>query len=106
MANLFHDIFCFIFCFHFYLCREALDTLEESIKFASKILHIDTTDVNPMFFVHDDQILNLREDIITEGNIRDILLKGATASDDTCFIAPPGNIPVELENKNFAIIRK
>lgn len=79
-----------------------MDTLEESIEFASKILHIDTSSVKPLYFVHEDQILNLREDKINEGNIRDDILKNAAATDDTCFIAPPGNIPVELENKEFA----
>lgn len=82
-------------------CREALDTLDESIEFASKILHIDTSNVKPLYFVHEDHQLNLREDIVTEGNIRDVILENASATDDTCFIAPPGNIPVELEKKTF-----
>lgn len=79
-----------------------MDTLEESIEFASKILHIDTANVQPMYFVHEDQQLNLREDTVAEGNIRDDLLKNATINDDTCFVAPPGNIPVEMEKKDFA----
>lgn len=79
-----------------------MDTLEESIEFASKILHIDTSNVNPLYFVHEDQLLNLREDIVVEGNIRDVILQNAAATDDTCFIAPPGNIPVELQEKDFA----
>lgn len=56
-----------------------------------------------MHFVHEDAQLELREDKVTEGNIRDILLANAPVTDDTCFIAPPGNIPVELEEKAFSI---
>lgn len=84
--------------FHF---REALKTLEDSIEFASKILHIDTTGVEPMYFVHENQSLPLRDDIISEGNIREELLENAPINDDTCFVAPPGNIPVELEEQEF-----
>lgn len=84
------------------MCREALNTLEESIEFASQILHIDTSNVQPLYFVHADDQLNFRQDIANEGNIRDLILKNAPATDDTCFIAPPGNIPVELEKRNFA----
>lgn len=51
--------------------------------------------------MHEDQSLELREDIKTEGNIRAILLENAPLADDDCFIAPPGNIPVELEEKDF-----
>lgn len=56
-----------------------------------------------MYFVHENEDLQLREDEVTEGNIRDSLLANAQLTDDTCFIAPPGNIPVELDEKDFAI---
>lgn len=81
--------------------REALQTLEESIEFASKILEIDTTNIEPLYFVNEDQSLELREDNITEGKIRDILLENAPITGDECFIAPPGNVPVELDEKKF-----
>lgn len=84
--------------FHF---REALRTLEDSIEFASKILDIDTVGVEPIYFVHEHQYLSLRDDIASEGNIRDELLENAPINDDTCFVAPPGNIPVELEEQEF-----
>lgn len=61
--------------------------------------------MKPLYFVHENQQLHLREDIVTEGNIRDSVLKNAAATDDTCFIAPPGNIPVELEEKDFAVAK-
>lgn len=53
--------------------------------------------------MHQDQSLVVRKDIITEKNSRDDVLKNAAETDDTCFIAPPGNIPVELEKKQFEV---
>lgn len=64
-------------------------------------MHVDTTDVEPMYFVHEDQYLELRDDKVTEGNIREALLANAPINDDICFVAPPGNIPVELEEQDF-----
>lgn len=54
-----------------------------------------------MYFVNEDQYLGLREDQVTEGNIRDELLRNAPINDDVCFVAPPGNIPVELDEKTL-----
>lgn len=78
-----------------------MDTLEDSIEFATKILHVDTSGVEPMYFVHEHQYLQLRDDIVTEGDIREELLSNAPVNDDICFVAPPGNIPVELEEQDF-----
>lgn len=54
-----------------------------------------------MYFVNEDQYLMLREDEVTEGNIRDELLLNAPVNDDVCFVAPPGNIPVDLDDKDL-----
>lgn len=78
-----------------------MNTLQDSIEFATKILNIDTTGVEPMYFVHEDHYLGLRDDQVTEGNIRDDLLRNAPINDDVCFVAPPGNIPVELDEKTL-----
>lgn len=83
-----------------------MKTLEDSIEFASKIFHVDTTNVEPMYFVHEDQYLALRDDVVTEGNVREDLLANAPINDDICFVAPPGNIPVELEEQEFKTTTK
>lgn len=87
------------------ILREALKTLEDSIEFASKILNVDTSGVEPMYFVNEDQYLMLREDEVTEGNIRDELLRNAPINDDVCFVAPPGNIPVDLDEKDLLEVK-
>lgn len=83
------------------ISREALRNLQDSIEFASKILHIDTSALEPMYFVHENQYIELRDDIVTEGNIREELLGNAPVNDDVCFVAPPGNVPVEMEEQEF-----
>lgn len=88
-------IYC-IYCF-----REALNTLEESIAFASKILHIDTTNVEPLYAVHQDQYLELRDDEVTEGNIAKELLNNSPLIEEEYFVSPPGNVELEAEEKDF-----
>lgn len=75
--------------------REAIRTLEDSIEFASKILHIDTTNVEPMYTVLEDQDLYLREDLENDGNCREAILSNAKVKEEDYFVAPPGNIPLE-----------
>lgn len=78
-------------CFY----REAIRTLEESIEFGTKILHIDTTDVEPLYTVLEQQNLYLRQDEINDGNCRDEILSNAKITEEDYFVAPPGNIPLE-----------
>lgn len=76
--------------------REAVKVLEDSIEFASKIHNIDTTDVQPLYSVLENYPLELREDIVTEGKIREDLMKNAKkAEDESYFIAPVGNVPLK-----------
>lgn len=81
--------------------KEALTTLENSIEFAEKILHIDTTNVLPLYTVLEDQNLYLREDSVTEGNCREDILRGAKVTEEDYFVSPPGNIPLQQKDKDF-----
>lgn len=85
----------------FIFLREALNTLEESIAFASKILHIDTTNVEPLYAVHQDQFLELRDDEANEGDIATKLLKNSPLTEEEYFVSPPGNVELEAEEKDF-----
>lgn len=69
--------------------------LEDSIEFASKIQNIDTTNVLPLYTVLENQPLELRDDKITEGRIKEDIMRNAKKSEDgTYFIAPVGNVPL------------
>lgn len=39
--------------------------------------------------------LRVREDLNTEGNCKEAILKNATLTEEDYFVAPPGNIPIE-----------
>lgn len=81
--------------------KEALKTLQDSIEFANRIVDIDTTGVEPLYTVLEDRELELREDEVTDGNIRGDILKNAKVIEEDYFVAPPGNIPLEQEDKKF-----
>lgn len=74
---------------------EAIRTLEDSIEFASKILDIPTDNVAPLYTVLEDQQLELRPDLVTDGNCRDAILANASLTEEEYFVAPPGNIPLD-----------
>ncbi|XP_056643681.1 glutamyl-tRNA(Gln) amidotransferase subunit C, mitochondrial [Diorhabda sublineata] len=75
--------------------KKAIETLEAKLKFADQILQVNTTNVEPLITPLEDFPLRLREDIVTEGNYRDDILKNASLVEDEYFVAPPGNIPLE-----------
>jgi aspartyl-tRNA(Asn)/glutamyl-tRNA(Gln) amidotransferase subunit C len=72
--------------FHF---SEAVKVLEDSIEFASKIQNINTDQVLPLYTVLESYSLDLREDKVTDGNIKEAVMKNAKKTDEeTYFIAP------------------
>lgn len=76
--------------------REAVKVLEDSIEFASKIQNIDTTNVEPLYTVLEKYPLELRKDEVTEGNMRDEIMKNAKKTEEeTYFVAPAGNIALK-----------
>lgn len=81
--------------------KEALKTLKDSIQFADRIAHIDTTAIEPLYTILEDQDLQLREDLVTDGNIKEEILSNAKITEEDYFVAPPGNIPLEQEEKHF-----
>ncbi|XP_046658105.1 glutamyl-tRNA(Gln) amidotransferase subunit C, mitochondrial-like [Daphnia pulicaria] len=75
--------------------REGIRRLEEAIQFANQIHSVDTSAVKPLINVlYEEYIQSLREDCVTEGNIREEILSNATVTEEEYFYAPPGNIPL------------
>jgi aspartyl-tRNA(Asn)/glutamyl-tRNA(Gln) amidotransferase subunit C len=64
--------------------------LEDSIEFASKIHNIETDEsVKPLYTVLEDFQLQLRDDKVTDGNIKEDVMRNAAKTDEeTYFIAP------------------
>lgn len=82
--------------------REALKVLQDSITFVEDVINnTDVTNIEPLYTVFDNAVLELRQDEITDGNIKLQILKNAKITEEDYFVAPPGNIPLEIEEKNF-----
>lgn len=70
--------------------------LEDSIEFASKIQNIDTNNVEPLYTVLEKNPLELREDKVTEGKIKQEIMRNAKKTyEETYFVSPVGNITLK-----------
>uniref|UniRef100_A0A2M4DRV0 Putative glutamyl-trnagln amidotransferase subunit c mitochondrial n=1 Tax=Anopheles darlingi TaxID=43151 RepID=A0A2M4DRV0_ANODA len=103
-----------VFCFHavqlllrlFFVAfasSDALETLEDSIGFASRILTIGTEGVEPLYTVLERERLSLREDVVNDGDLQTDVLRNAAVTEEEYFVAPPGNIPLELQENSRPI---
>lgn len=79
--------------------REGIRRLEEAIQFANQIHSVDTTNVEPLVTVLQGEYTLVRDDVVTEGDIRDDIMSNAAVKEEEYFFAPPGNIP--LPEKDF-----
>ncbi|XP_055383279.1 glutamyl-tRNA(Gln) amidotransferase subunit C, mitochondrial [Condylostylus longicornis] len=82
--------------------KDALKTIQDSIQFADLITYVNTDAIDPLYTVLEQEELYLREDNITDGNIKNDILNNAKVTEEDYFIAPPGNIPIEQENKELS----
>ena len=76
--------------------------MEEAINFAEPIQDLDTTGVEPMYTVLENECLNLRADEL-EKNLpsREEILSNAVLTEEDYFVAPPGNIPLTMDEKKY-----
>ncbi|KAG5680837.1 hypothetical protein PVAND_010319 [Polypedilum vanderplanki] len=70
--------------------KEAVKVLEDSIEFASKIHNIKTDqNIEPLYTVLENYQLKLREDKVTDGNIKQDVMKNAVKTEEeTYFVSP------------------
>ncbi len=61
--------------------------IDDMINFVSKINEVDTTDIEPMSHVHQVQSF-YREDIVTNENIREEILKNAPEKEGVYIKVP------------------
>lgn len=62
---------------------------------------MDVDNVEPLYTVLENYELRLRDDHVTDGNIRQDVLKNAKLLEEEYFVAPPGNIPLEQETEKI-----
>jgi aspartyl-tRNA(Asn)/glutamyl-tRNA(Gln) amidotransferase subunit C len=66
---------------------EALSSINSILKMIDQMQAIDTTGVEPLAHGYDAS-QRLREDVVTESNQRDVLLKLAPSTDQGLFLVP------------------
>lgn len=76
--------------------------LEDAINFAEPIQDLDTTGVEPMYTVLENEYLNLRADELDKNlPSREDILSNAVLTEEDYFVAPPGNIPLSTDKKKY-----
>ncbi|KAL4226604.1 hypothetical protein ACF0H5_014588 [Mactra antiquata] len=81
--------------------QQGIERLHSAISYANRLATVNTDGIEPMYSVLEDSELMLHEDSITEGGCRSNILQNASIVDEDYFVAPPGNIPLKQNNKNF-----
>eukprot|EP00095_Tigriopus_kingsejongensis_P012549 snap_masked-scaffold821_size92673-processed-gene-0.5 protein:Tk12549 transcript:snap_masked-scaffold821_size92673-processed-gene-0.5-mRNA-1 annotation:"gatc_brafl ame: full" len=81
--------------------EEAIKRLEEAIHFAQPLEDVNTDGVAPMYTVLEEETLRLRPDLVKQENTREDILKNASVVEEDFFVAPPGNIPLEVSEEKF-----
>ena len=64
------------------------DTMDEIIEFFDKISEVDTEGVEPMVQPVYDEKNKLREDVVTNGDMREELMNSAPVSDKDYYVVP------------------
>lgn len=63
---------------------------------------MDTTGVEPLVTVLEEEGLFVREDDVTDGNIREDILANASVTEEEYFLAPPSNIPLTSKEDKYS----
>ena len=76
--------------------------MEDAIAFAEPIQDLDTTGIEPMYTVLENECLTLRNDEIDKNlPSRKEILSNAVLTEEDYFVAPPGNIPLVVDKKKY-----
>merc|ERR1712243_150898 len=71
-----------------------IERLEEAVKLADVIRTVDTSGVEPMYSVLEEETLFTRQDIPEPQNCRKQLMETASVTEEEYFVAPQGNVPL------------
>ncbi|ETN71814.1 aspartyl/glutamyl-tRNA(Asn/Gln) amidotransferase, C subunit [Necator americanus] len=75
--------------------EQAVVHLRSAVKSAMSLQEVETTDIDPMYTVWEDQQCPLREDEVEKPFSLSQVLSNANPVQDNYFTAPPGNVPLE-----------
>ena len=76
--------------------------MEDAIALAEPLQDIDTSDIEPMYTVLENECLTLRKDEVAKNlPSREDILSNAVLTEEDYFVAPPGNIPLVVDRKKY-----
>jgi len=73
---------------------KGIERLEDAIDLANKIVDVDTTGVEPLYTLLENETLRLREDEAVDPNCKRKLLNLSALIEEDYYVAPQGNIPL------------
>ncbi|MFH4983828.1 hypothetical protein AB6A40_010537 [Gnathostoma spinigerum] len=79
--------------------EEAVAHLREAVRYANRLLLVETKNVEPLETVLEDIDCPLRDDVVDNPVNKEKVLMNASKLVEDYFVTPPGNIPLEEENK-------
>ena len=78
---------------------EGIQRLEEAVKLAEIVRQVDTSGVQPLYSILEDESLRLRDDLAEPPDNRDQLMELAVCSEEDYYVAPQGNVPLSYQSK-------
>merc|ERR1712098_538677 len=75
-----------------------IERLEEAIELADIVTKVDTTGVEPLYSILEEETLYLRPDNYVETNSRKELLSLSSMTEEEYYVAPQGNVPLSTQN--------
>eukprot|EP00088_Acartia_fossae_P027997 TRINITY_DN2877_c0_g1_i3.p1 TRINITY_DN2877_c0_g1~~TRINITY_DN2877_c0_g1_i3.p1 ORF type:complete len:148 (-),score=27.67 TRINITY_DN2877_c0_g1_i3:315-758(-) len=73
---------------------EGLKRLESAIQLADSIKCVDTTSIEPLYTILENEKLVLREDVSVEPENRETLMGLASRTEEGYYQTPKGNVPL------------
>lgn len=74
--------------------EKGIQTLREAVEFADKLQEIEVPEnIKPLYSVLETENLELRNDVVFEGDCRKEVLQNASEVEDSYFVSPSGNTP-------------
>ncbi|CAM1301396.1 GATC (predicted) [Pycnogonum litorale] len=75
---------------------DGIKVIEQIVNFCEPLKHVNTEGVEPMVSVLESRNLHLRDDVEEKMNREEILINAAKI-EESYFVAPPGNIPLQQD---------
>jgi len=74
--------------------EKTANRFEDTVALAQLMHEVDVSDVEPMYTLHENRSLRLRDDVVEPTDKKNVLEPSSQVIEDY-FVAPPGNVSIE-----------